>query len=281
MTTNKSLDEILKMETIDDHYDENLVKLVRSNHHRDTPRVHYWFNGQPGTGKTTFAHCLAKYILSSSFEYDFFEYNSSHDRGIDFVKDTLFKLSRGPNVILLDEADGLTRDAQDALRRLMETGEATFILTSNSSHKISPALKDRMVACEFKGPPKKWLWEKLKDNPEVNQEHLKTALKLSKNSFRDIKKNYSSLVSTGLTEKVDNDELLKMTKKDFIDYSWTADVTVLITRLHKEIIEYKSIHKELALIELSEIDFRCSLSTTKSLQIQTGFLKILKILDIK
>ncbi len=46
-------------------------------------------------------------------------------------------------MFLLDEADGLTKQAQEALRRMMETGNALFILTANNENAIIPALKSR------------------------------------------------------------------------------------------------------------------------------------------
>jgi hypothetical protein len=274
-----TIDSLLKVDSINDHYEKSHVDLIL-NTDFSSQKVNFWFNGLPGTGKTTFAHLLGKHILGNSFQYDFWEFNSSHDRGIDFVKDTLFELSRKYCVILLDEADGLTKDAQDASRRIIETGKAIFILTSNYSHKISQPLKDRLTLLEFNGPPKKWIWEKLKDNPSISQDILKNTLKLSKNSFRDISKNYSSL-SLGQPLSITNDELLKMSKKDFIDYSWTADTSVIITRLHKEILASKAAAKEEALLLLADIDYKCSQATTKALQIQTGFIRILKILGIQ
>ena len=53
-------------------------------------------------------------------------------------------------IILLDEADGLTRQAQDALRRIIETGHALFILTANESANIIGALKSRCLQLKYR-----------------------------------------------------------------------------------------------------------------------------------
>jgi replication factor C small subunit len=109
---------------------------------------HLLFTGPAGTGKTT----LAK-ILVNSLDidpYDFLQVNASRDNGVDFLKTKIEGfVSTMPfgdlKIVLLDEADYLSHNAQAILRGLMETyqSQARFILTANLAHKIIGPLKSR------------------------------------------------------------------------------------------------------------------------------------------
>jgi replication factor C small subunit len=117
------------------------------------------FSGPPGTGKTSAAHVIARFMLEDDFgPMNFIESNASDDRGIDFIRNELkFSMrSKGigvsRKVILLDEADGLTPQAQDAMRQLIEkhSRNAMLILTCNDMQKIRPAIRSRCKAYVFK-----------------------------------------------------------------------------------------------------------------------------------
>jgi len=106
--------------------------------------------GPPGTGKTTTAHGIAKALNA-----ELYEFNASDERGIEVIRTRVKQLAtqRGwteHTIILLDEADGLTRQAQDALRRIIETGHALFILTANEEASIIPAIRSRCHTLTFR-----------------------------------------------------------------------------------------------------------------------------------
>ena len=114
--------------------------------------------GTAGVGKTAAAGVLANMILGDNKEGNFFEINASDDRRLEVVRTTIkdiastMKIGEAPHkIILLDEMDGMTPDAQNALKRLMErySGNVRFIITCNHRHKIIFPLQSRCANYGF------------------------------------------------------------------------------------------------------------------------------------
>jgi replication factor C small subunit len=109
---------------------------------------HLLFSGSAGIGKTTLAKVLINELGIE--DYDVLEINASRDNNVDTVRDRIVNFVQmipfGPfKVVMLDEADYLTPNAQAILRGVMETYSSTsrFILTCNYPNKIIPALHSR------------------------------------------------------------------------------------------------------------------------------------------
>jgi DNA polymerase III delta prime subunit len=109
---------------------------------------HLLLHGPAGTGKTTLAKILVNQLHID--EYDCLQVNASRDNGVDYLKTRIegfvSTMPFGPfKIVILDEADYLSPNAQGLLRGLMETyqAQARFILTCNLLHKIITPLKSR------------------------------------------------------------------------------------------------------------------------------------------
>lgn len=134
--------------------DEVVVKIKERLNMQGANIPHLIFEGGAGTGKTTLAKCIALNIGC-----DFKEINSSEERGIEIVRHKITDFARhlsfnnAPYKILFcDEADGITTDAQDAMKSLIEkySHNCRFIFGCNNIDKIIQPIKSRCKIYRFK-----------------------------------------------------------------------------------------------------------------------------------
>ncbi|MGQ9788564.1 MAG: replication factor C small subunit [Candidatus Hadarchaeaceae archaeon] len=117
------------------------------------------FAGPAGTGKTTAALCIARELFGEVWRQNMLELNASDERGIDTIRTKVKDYARTRPIgdfpyklILLDESDALTADAQNALRRTMEmfTHTTRFILDCNYSSRIIEPIQSRCAVFRFR-----------------------------------------------------------------------------------------------------------------------------------
>ena len=189
--------------------------------------THLLFYGTAGTGKTTCAKAIANFLYGDHRAGNILELNASDERGIDIVKEQIksfcqtlnsfsnFNLNSNDKnsnffkLVILDEADMMTTDAQSALRRIMEkyTNNVRFILICNQIHKIHPAVQSRCMRFRFRPIQNDKCLNRLKEicnaeNIKYDDElTLKTVIQLGN---RDMRKMLNLLEATLMSSPNDN-----------------------------------------------------------------------------
>jgi replication factor C subunit 2/4 len=145
---------------------KNLLDLFQ-NTIKTGDMTHYLFYGPPGTGKTSAILAMGREIFKEHFSTRVIEFNASDDRGINAVREKITNEAkkyvteiisddgtRLPpyKIIILDEADSMTDEAQDALRVIIEQYSTVtrFCFICNYISKITDAIKSRCSPVYFK-----------------------------------------------------------------------------------------------------------------------------------
>jgi len=205
----KTLDEIMGRDYI-------VMRLKSYVQNRSMP--HLLFAGPAGVGKTTSALCLARELFGEYWHQNFQETNASDERGINVVRNKIKNFARTKaiggdfKIIFLDEADALTSDAQNALRRTMELFARTcrFILSCNYSSKIIGPIQSRCAVFRF-GPLSEEailkMIEKMSGNENLNltESGKKAIIYVSEG---DMRKAINTLQAAAFLEKDIDEELI-------------------------------------------------------------------------
>jgi replication factor C subunit 2/4 len=184
---------------------QNLLDLFK-NSIETGDMTHYLFYGPPGTGKTSAILAMGREIFKEYFQTRVIEFNASDDRGINAVREKISNDakkyvtetvsedgSRIPpyKIIILDEADSMTDEAQDALRVIIEqySGVTRFCFICNYISKITDAIKSRCTPVYFKKLSNECMVGKLneiavKESMELPKKILNTIIDVSNGDMR-------------------------------------------------------------------------------------------------
>lgn len=135
-----------------------IIKSLEALLKNPSEMPHLLFSGSAGVGKTTTALCIARQVLGKHYRDHTLELNASDERGIGMVRDKIKRYSRFAGIsevpfkiVILDEADEMTSDAQTALRRIIEDASRTcrFIMIANNISKIIEPIQSRFATFKF------------------------------------------------------------------------------------------------------------------------------------
>jgi replication factor C small subunit len=259
------------------------------------------FYGGPGTGKTT----LAKLIVNN-LECDYLYINASDERGIETIRDKVSGFASSASfkplkIVILDEADFLTIQAQASLRNVIETFSRStrFILTCNYVERIIDPLQSRCQVLKIVPPSMKDVARHVagvldKENIQWDKEALGTIVKQFYPDIRKIlgtaqlstvnnvlKLDKSILVSNNYIEQVINE--LKTSKnwkniRQIIADSNINDYDELFKELYSRVSDYADGREGMVVITLEEYQYHANFRIDKEINIMACIAKIISVL---
>ena len=298
--------EKYRSKTLNDYIGNESIKNIIQQYIHQNDLQNLIFYGPAGTGKTT----LAK-ILTSNINCDSLYINASDERGIDTIRDKVSSFASSASfkplkVIILDEADFLTMQAQASLRNIIETFSKTtrFILTCNFIERIIDPLQSRCQVLKIIPPSKNEAAQHIihiLKNENIKYE-LETLKSIINQHYPDIRKcvntlqTYSnnnqlnvpenSLVSSSYLRQILK-ELLQPDKANFISIrqiinnSNINDFDELYKFLNTNIEKYAKGREAEIIIVLAEMQYKSNFRVDKEINIMSCLSQILQILQNK
>lgn len=233
----QSLDQIISQKNII----HTLKKFIEQKY-----LSHLLLYGPPGTGKTSMISACAKELYGDSVNLMVMELNASDDRGIESVRKKIKDFVSSKNMffgddndykknmfklVILDETDAMTGDAQAILRKVVEnyTRNARFCLICNYIQKIIPALQSRCTRFKFSPLNKSDIKIKLndiitKEDINISSKAIDTIIKRSKGDMRKV---LNILQSTNMGY----DKITSKVINKAIGYPQTEHIIIIINSL--------------------------------------------------
>lgn len=215
---------------------------------------HLILSGNSGTGKTSTVQAIINKLYGKNNTFMVMKLDASDDRGISAVREEikgfaekLSFLNKGIKVIILDEADSMTFDAQFALRRIIEKYSDTtrFCLICNYENKIISPIKSRCLNLRFLPIKKEYILEKLiyvceKENINYEDGTLEVISELSKG---DLRKSINLLQSISMSTKNINPTICYNTLGYLDTNIINKIINLLLSKKYDLNFKYKKIDK--------------------------------------
>ena len=308
MKENSLFVEKYRSKTLDEYVGNEQLKQIVHQYLKNNDLQNLLLYGTPGTGKTT----LAKLIVNN-FDCDYLYINASDERGIDTIRDKVQGFASSASfkpikIIILDEADFLTIQAQASLRNIIETYSRTtrFILTCNYLERIIDPLQSRCQVLKITPPSKKEVAQHIStilDQENINYELEDLALVVNKH-YPDIRKilNTCQVNNVEGTLKIDKTVLASNSYKDgvlkelkspskssfknirqILADSNLDDFEEIYRFLYDNLDEYgnNDLSKAMIVIEIESYMYHANFRIDKEINVMALLASILKIINNK
>ena len=295
-----------RSQNLDSYVGNEQIKNTIAKYLEQNDIQNFIFYGTAGTGKTT----LAKLIVNN-LDCDYLYINASDERGIDTIRDKVQGFSsvasfKPLKVVILDEADFLTIQAQASLRNIIETFARTtrFILTCNYIERIIDPLQSRCQVLKIVPPSKQEVAYHIMN--VLKQEEVDCSaddLKLVINQFYpDIRKMLNTLQMSVVGDEISIDksvlvssnyktkvltELMKPSSKSFntirqiIADSGVSDYEDLFRYLYDSVEKYAPMDMGSIIIYIEEYQYHANFRIDKEINIMALISRILSLISTK
>jgi replication factor C subunit 3/5 len=248
-------------------YHNKIINIM--NHYSECDDLpHTLFYGKAGTGKTSLIMAFAKQYYGENYDDMVLILNSSEERGINTVRNKIrqFVMASGTNskkykLVVLDEIDEMTADAQSILRKIIEKyiNNVRFCFICNYLKKINPAIQSRCVSFRFNPIPHEYVFKHIcyvceKENIVITVKSINLIIKKTNGDMRKLLNILQSLWMYKYNSNVKyNNKLNNSNNSNITKFNIDDNVTEKILDVNNVKICEKYVSKLLSCVTSTEI----------------------------